>query len=187
MKIWVTRHGQTRLNLEKRMQGLSDEPLNETGRRQAREAREKLGEMTFDRVYSSPLNRAVETAEILAGISREQIRMDARLTEVDFGKYEQRKYTALGPAMSLYWALPELFPCPKTVERIPDMIRRSEAVLADIRKEAAESGAENILIVCHGGIIRVLCGILEGRRKKIKWRPKPHNLEMRIYETDKML
>lgn len=42
MKIWITRHGQTALNKQKLMQGLTDEPLNETGIQQAKKARKRL-------------------------------------------------------------------------------------------------------------------------------------------------
>ena len=45
MKIWITRHGQTALNKQKLMQGLTDEPLNETGIQQAKEARKKIGDI----------------------------------------------------------------------------------------------------------------------------------------------
>ena len=48
MKIWITRHGQTALNKQKLMQGLTDEPLNETGIQQAKEARKKIGDIHFD-------------------------------------------------------------------------------------------------------------------------------------------
>ena len=49
MKIWVTRHGQTNLNKGKRMQGLTDELLNDRGRDQARAARERIGEIDLTR------------------------------------------------------------------------------------------------------------------------------------------
>ena len=68
MMIYVTRHGQTDLNAKKLMQGRSDIPLNDTGRAQARAAREKLGNIKFDAVYSSPLCRAVETASIIGNV-----------------------------------------------------------------------------------------------------------------------
>ena len=44
---------------------------------------------------------------------------------------------------------------------------------------------ENVLIVCHGGIIRSLCGYLEDRKNGIKWRPKPNNCEIRVYESNR--
>lgn len=110
MLIYLTRHGQTRLNRQKLMQGLSDEPLNETGISQAEAVRRRIGDLSFDAVYASPLSRAVRTASIIGGVPEEVVIRDRRIIETDFGPYEQRNYALLGPAMTLYWALPELFP-----------------------------------------------------------------------------
>ena len=178
MKIYITRHGQTNLNKRRLMQGLTDEPLNETGRAQAREARLKLGDVRFDAVYASPLDRAQETASIVGGVERNQVIIDPRIIEVDFGPYEQRSYFKMGLWMTLYWAWPEVIPAPKGVETIESMVKRSKDFLDSIQ----EKGYDTILIVCHGGIIRALCGCLEKRPKGIKWRPKPHNCEIRTYE-----
>ena len=179
MKIWITRHGQTDLNRQKLMQGLTDAKINETGIAQAREARAQIGEIKFDAVFASPLDRAIETASIIGGVDRDEVHVDARIIETDFGRYEQCKYTKMGPAMTLYWACPELFPAPKTVETIESMVARSRSFLQEI--EACDY--ENVLIVCHGGIIRALCGYLEDRKNHIKWRPKAHNCEIRVYES----
>ena len=86
MRIYVTRHGQTDLNAKKLMQGRSDYPLNETGREQARAAREKLKDIKFDAVYSSPLSRAVETASIIGNVPAFRVITDERIIEADFGK-----------------------------------------------------------------------------------------------------
>lgn len=179
MKIWITRHGQTRLNKKKLMQGLTDEPLNERGREQAREAGAGLGDVTFDAVIASPLDRAIETASLISGRDRKDIQVDPRIIEVDFGRYEQRPYSRMGIAMTLYWALPEVFPAPKTVETVVSMVARSSEFL----KELEQKDYENVLVVCHGGIIRALCGYMEDRPRGIKWRPKPKNCEMRVYES----
>lgn len=178
MKIWVTRHGQTNLNKKKLMQGLTDEPLNDTGRAQAAEAGKQTKGVVFDAVYASPLDRAIETASLIGHVNREDIIIDPRIIEVDFGKYEARPYTLMGLRMTLYWALPEIFPAPKTVETVASMRSRSSSFLKDLE----EKGYENVLVVCHGGIIRALCGYLEGRRNGIKWRPKPKNCEIRVYD-----
>lgn len=183
MKIWLTRHGQTNLNKARLMQGRTDEPLNENGIRQAREMRKLLeaeyGAVHFDAVYASPLSRAVRTASILGRISPEKILIDSRLIETDFGKYEQRNYLLLGLPMTLYWAFPEIFPAPPTVETIASMTERSRSFL----KELEACSYENVLVACHGGILRALCGYMEDRENGIKWRPKPHNCEVRIYES----
>lgn len=177
MTIYLTRHGQTNLNKRKLMQGLTDEPLNETGRAQAKEARAGIGDVRFDAVYASPLDRAQETAAIIGGVDREKVIIDPRIIEVDFGPYEQRSYFKMGLWMTLYWACPELIPAPKGVENVASMVARSRSFLEDVKSK----DCENVLIVCHGGIIRALCGCLENRKKGIKWRPKPHNCEIRKY------
>ncbi len=179
MKIWITRHGQTDLNKAKLMQGLTDAPLNEKGIAQAAAARKAIGDITFDAVYASPLERAITTAMIIGNVPREQIITDQRIIEADFGRYEQKPYHRMGIPMTLYWALPEVFPAPPTVETIRSMTARSHAFL----RELEQKPCENVLVVCHGGIIRALCGYMEDRKNGIRWRPKPHNCEIRVYES----
>ena len=179
MKIWVTRHGQTNLNKKKLMQGLVDEPLNEVGIAQAKEARASIGDVTFDAVYASPLDRAITTASIIGNLPKSEVIIDKRIIEADFGKYERCHYYKMGPHMTMFWALPEVIPAPKTVETIDSMVKRSSEFLRELEKK----DYENVLVACHGGIIRALCGYLEDQKNGIKWRPKPHNCEIRIYES----
>lgn len=179
MRIWVTRHGQTALNAGKKMQGRSDIPLNETGIAQAKEARAKIGDVKFDAVYSSPLQRAVKTASIIGDVPEQEIIKDERIIEADFGKYEQKSYYGCGPAMSLYWMFPEFFPAPKGVETTDQMIQRTRSFL----KELETRDYENVLIACHGGIIRFIRGYLEGAKEGYVWRPRPKNCEIRVYES----
>lgn len=178
MKIWLTRHGQTNLNKAKLMQGRTDEPLNERGREQATHVRDIIGGVKFDAVYASPLDRAQETASIISGFKREDIIIDERIIEADFGKYEKKPYGSLGIKMTAYWAVPEIFTAPDTVETIASMIERSHGFL----KELEQKDYENVLVVCHGGIIRALCGYLEDKENGIRWRPKPKNCEVRVYD-----
>ncbi len=179
MKIWIARHGQTRLNKMKLMQGRTDEPLNETGIAQAKAAREKIGDIKFDAVYSSPLDRAIVTGSIIGNVDRSEIIIDDRLIEADFGIYEQKKYYLLNPAMVLYWSMPELFPAPATVEKLSELIGRSHSFL----KELEQKDYENVLVACHGGIMRPLSGYLMDRPNGIYWRPKPKNCEIRVFES----
>ena len=179
MRIYLTRHGQTDLNAKKLMQGRSDIPLNETGKAQARAAKEKLGNVKFDAVYASPLDRAIETAQTISGIDRSEIIIDERIIETDFGKYEQKPYSTMGLPMNLYWLLPEVFPAPKTVESTDQMIARVRSFFEDLEKK----DYDNVLIACHGGIIRVIRGYLEGAKKGYVWRPRPKNCEIRVYES----
>lgn len=179
MKIWITRHGQTNLNKARLMQGLTDEPLNKTGIMQARKTRALIGDVRFDAVYASPLNRAIMTGSIIGGVNPSDVIIDPRIIEADFGKYEKRKYYLLGPAMTLYWALPEIFPAPPTVETIASLRKRS----SDFLRELEQKDYKNVLVSCHGGIMRALTGYMMDKKNGIVWRPKPHNCEIRVFES----
>ena len=179
MKIWIARHGQTRYNKQHLMQGRTDEPLNETGIQQAKTAREKIGNIKFDAVYASPLSRAITTGSIVGNVNPSEIIIDERLIEADFGRYELKNYYLLGLPMMLYWYLPELFPAPETVETIASMIERSHSFL----KELERKSYDNVLIACHGGIMRPLSGYLMDKQNGIYWRPKPKNCEIRVFES----
>ena len=89
MKIYIVRHGQTEMNRAGALQGRTDLPLTGQGIAQAERLRDYFREqgIHFDRVYSSPLGRAVRTAEIAAGWSGPLV-IDERLTEMDYGPYE---------------------------------------------------------------------------------------------------
>ncbi len=177
MKIWIARHGQTDLNHNKRMQGLTDALLNEIGILQARQSRRNIGDVHFDAVYSSPLQRAKLTGSIIGNVDLSDVIVDERLIEVDFGKYEQRKYYLMGPAMTLYWSFPKIFPVPPTVEPLSSLKERASSFL----KELESKDYDNVLVACHGGIMRALCGYLEEASDGLHWK-RAKNCEIRVYE-----
>lgn len=179
MKIYVTRHGQTDYNKKRMMQGLSDIPLNEVGIAQARDRRKSLGDMKFDAVYASPLKRAVKTAEIIGNVKPEDIIIDDRIIEANFGKYELKSYYKTGLPMMLYWSFPEIFKAPEGVETIREMVERTSSFL----RELEQKDYENVLVACHGGIIRPIRGYLEDKKNGIIWRPRPKNCEIFVYES----
>ena len=81
--------------------------------------------------------------------------------------------------MSLYWALPEIFPAPKTVETVASMVERTREFMLELEQK----DYDNVLIAAHGGILRAVNGYLLDKKNGIKWRPKMHNCEARIYES----
>ena len=91
MKAYVMLHGQTDLDSEGRIIGNSDPPLNDAGRKQAREAAKQLQEKGIDMILSSPQIRAMETAEIIAegfGFDKGKITKGIKLYERAFGDLE---------------------------------------------------------------------------------------------------
>ncbi len=87
MEIYIVRHGTTPWNEKKKLQGSVDKELNEAGRRVARLTGEGVRDIPFDRIYSSPLKRAYETAELIRNGREIPIDTDDRLKEIDFGDY----------------------------------------------------------------------------------------------------
>jgi len=87
-ELWLVRHGQTDWNLEQRIQGHTDLPLNGTGMAQARDLGESLAGSSFDALFSSDLQRARQTAAALARRFHLSIHLDQRLRERSLGVWE---------------------------------------------------------------------------------------------------
>ena len=146
--IYIIRHGETRKNKEKLLQGRSNDPLNEAGIRQAEEAREFFKDrgIHFSKVYTSPLVRAVRTAQIIAGSSVGVI-MDDRLLEMDYGPYEGTSLEPPAPEV-LYFFMDFInHPAPDGMESLESVTGRLGDFLEEIREEAAGGG--DILISTH--------------------------------------
>ncbi|PFA67092.1 phosphoglycerate mutase [Bacillus sp. AFS015802] len=95
--IYVIRHGQTDLNKEGRLQGRRGLPLNQEGGRQAEDLKQQLSHIRFDYVFSSPQERAIQTAEIATGMS---CVIDSRLDVYDLGEVDgllKREVKMAGP------------------------------------------------------------------------------------------
>lgn len=89
--VYLTRHGQTIWNLEKRLQGRGDSPLTENGKERAEELKERIKDLNIDIIYSSPIRRALTTAEIIRGDKNIEIVTEDDLMEMCFGDYEGEK------------------------------------------------------------------------------------------------
>lgn len=142
--IYIIRHGQTALNNKKALQGRSDHPLNEVGLQQAADAGKALAEqgVVFDRVYTSPLVRAIQTAELVApGV--EPV-VDERLIEMDYGPYEGADLSDPPPEVVEFFSDFVHNPAPDGMEQLSSVVERVGAFLKDIR------GVEgNVLISTH--------------------------------------
>ncbi|WP_425308506.1 histidine phosphatase family protein [Ammonicoccus fulvus] len=95
-RLVIWRHGQTDWNLQGRWQGQADVPLNAVGRAQARRAAPALAGYGFTHLFSSDLLRAMETADILAGLVGLPVARDARLQEINVGNWVGRTMEQIG-------------------------------------------------------------------------------------------
>lgn len=165
--VWLARHGETTWNQSRRIQGWSDIPLSNRGREQARTLAFETYGGAFDRVWSSDLGRAVETAEIIPRPPQ----TDVRLRELHFGELEGLTWDDLHT--STQEALMEFdgFSAPGG-ESVEVMRRRAVAFVDEL-----VPGTH--LVVTHAGIIRVLlwaCGIDDhpepGQLSTVDWTNK---------------
>ena len=144
--IYIIRHGQTEKNRANVLQGRSDVPLNDSGRRQAEEVRDRFREagVHFDKLYTSPLVRAVQTAEIVAGTSHHTV--DDRLIEMDYGPYEGMDLKTPAPEVREFFQDFVHNPAPEGMEPLKEVVARLGRFMEEIRAEAAK---KNILISTH--------------------------------------
>lgn len=154
--VFMARHGETDDNLEPiRVQGFTDTPLNEVGRRQAAELAERAVALGPASLWSSDLSRARETAEIVGARLGLQLRLDARLREANRGRWEGRRFIDIEreePKLYAAWRQAgEHFRFPGG-ESLRDQLDRVKAALEDVRR----SRELPALVVCHGGSIRVM-------------------------------
>lgn len=154
MKLYLTRHGQTEWNVEKRMQGAMDSPLTELGRRQARRLRLRLAALPIDRMYVSPLPRARATAQLLAEERQLATVVDGRLREAALGAFEgltmeqaQQRYPEQAHAFRM---APERFEPVGGGERFEQVHERVSDFLAEIQEMRG-----TVLVVAHALVLRV--------------------------------
>lgn len=159
MKIYLFRHGETEWNKERKLQGQSDVPLNEFGRELAVKTSRALSGLSFDRAFSSPLSRAVETAKIIIDHRNIPLTTDKRLMEMHFGDYEGDPFDPpkTDPAHPLHNFLcrPECYVSSAGAESFEEAMERAGEFLRE-QIVPLEGKCENILIVAHGAFNRCL-------------------------------
>ena len=151
--IFIVRHGQTELNTAHVLQGRSNHPLNDAGIAQARATAQALAErgISFSHVFSSPLVRAVQTAEILApGVA---VQLDERLIEMDYGPYEGADLTNPAPESVTFFSDFVHNPAPKGMEQLVQVVARTGAFVEEVKGLPS-----NILVSTHAIAMK---GILE--------------------------
>lgn len=162
MHLFLIRHGQTKHNNDRRYQGSTDTPLNETGELQAKEIAKRLSDKKFAAIYSSDLQRAVQTAEFIAKKHKLVVKQDERLREISFGDWEGMSYDEIqkiSPDLLEKWINDPTNISPPNGETLNQLASRVKSAIDEIKsKYKAE---ESVLLVTHGGVIRtLLCTVL---------------------------
>ena len=167
MDIYFIRHGETDWNVQRKVQGRSDIPLNDYGRELAYATKKGLEDegVKFDKAFCSPLIRAVETAKILLEDTDIEPIPDPRLIEIDFGEYEGFSIP-LAKTDSKYAEFGKCFndPAnyhPKSGEDFEALYARSRSFVNEVLIPL-ENKTSTVLVAAHGALIRGILNVIEG-------------------------
>lgn len=161
LRLYFMRHGETVWNTERRYQGMTDIELSEEGLRQAECAAKRFKNIKIDKIYASPLKRAMKTAEKIAAEKGIEIISEDDFREIHFGEWEGKTVPELtekyGESYTNFIREPHKygFPGEGSVENVINRIKPGIDRLI-----AEEKG--NVLIVSHGGIIRLMIMYIMG-------------------------
>ena len=184
------RHGLTELNRDKRVGGRVDVPLVEEGREQAREARQRFDGTPFDVVISSPLSRVLETAEIIAGVGRDEVQVEESCIERSFGEMEglapeqvreqlpQVRYTRIGEVD--YSLNP---PGGENFEQLHERAREF------FEQTVMSHRGKRVVLFCHENFLQQLHGVIRGLGpfESLEWGILNCELNQFLLDSDGML
>lgn len=156
-RLCLVRHGETAWNVERRLQGHLDVPLNPLGHRQAEATAMRLGSLRFAALYSSDLCRAQQTATAVANRHGLAVVTEPRLRERHYGLFQGLTYDEaerLHPdAYRSFVQRDPGFAFPEGGESLEDFAARVHSVLDEI---TVRHPGEQVLVVTHGGVLDIV-------------------------------
>lgn len=168
MRLWLLRHGETDSNRGGVFQGQLDIPLNDEGITQARLTAERLANVRFGRIYASDLSRAGETARIIAERQQVGVELDADLREMHYGVLQGLRYDLAAETLSAHGMADAIEGIrllgastrPPGGESVRVVRNRAVRFLRRVESDNQASHVSDILIVAHGGQLRILMTVL---------------------------
>nr|WP_290441225.1 histidine phosphatase family protein [Clostridium algidicarnis] len=184
VNIYIARHGETKWNIEGRMQGIKNSDLTQRGIGDARSLGESLKDIDFDCIYSSPLGRALDTAKYIRQDDNTKIILDDSLKELNLGLWEGMTHEEIKEKYPIQYnnfrEHPESFES-QGGESFLELIKRVEKGLNNIIKD---ENHENILIITHTCVIKAISIIVKGNDVKDFWNlPFINNTSLTILEV----
>lgn len=157
MELYLIRHGTTDWNKEAKFQGSVDIELNSEGRELAGKLGERLEKISFDKIYSSPLIRAYETACLIRGHKNIQIVRDERLREISFGGLEgipYKEWIETDHPRKYFFTAPEKYLPPEGGETFASVCERTkDFIVNEIEPLQKINPNGRYMIVAHGALL----------------------------------
>lgn len=158
--LTLVRHGQTEWNLQRRIQGSTDIPLNDTGREHAADAAALLRDTTHHAIYASPLTRARQTAEIIAqDLGLGDLTLSPDMREREFGDAEGMLVTDY---LAKFGDWHSDVPGAERLSEVRDRALTALDRIARTERERSAPTARSVIVVTHGGVIRALLNHASG-------------------------
>ena len=185
--LYVMRHGQTDWNIDYRLQGSVDIPLNETGREMAKAACDKYRNTHIDVCYCSPLSRARETAELVLAGRDIPIVVEDLIREANFGEYEGQCNIYEHPDWEMYkfFRDPANYCADKGAESFEEMFARADAFIEKYLRADLAAG-KDVLVVGHGAMSLALVNRIEEIPLGKFWDRFLQNCELDQVDTKKL-
>jgi broad specificity phosphatase PhoE len=184
--LWLVRHGESTWNVAGLVQGHNDEAeLTQRGRQQAAAAAEEFRGRRVRAIYASDLRRAQQTAAALAAVLNLTVHSDERLRERSLGVLEGQLHATINP--SFYGFADGLVIDPEVKppagESLRDLYQRTAAFADDLAAAPGRALAGDVIVVAHGGSVRMLDAYLHGVPvDQMTWRPVDNATTLRIPE-----
>lgn len=189
-KLYLLRHGETDWNQKSIFQGQTDIDLNESGQNDARKAVEIFKDIKINQIYSSDLKRAQNTALMISENKNLEIQIDKQLREISFGDWEGLKFKEIKnqfPKMITDWQQDPLHYSPPAGEKLIDFKKR---IVNFFKKMIQKNKGDKILVVTHGGVIKVYLTAILAIDPQNFWQFQIDNgslTEIKFYDEDIIL
>jgi len=175
VRLLLVRHGETEWTRTGRYQGTTDTALSEIGLAQAQALATRLAGVKLAAILSSDLRRALDTAAPIARAHAQPVCPEPRLREIGFGVWEGLTWTQIeqqDPLTWAQWTADPMSAMPAGGESLSSIAARLNQLLAEL---AARPDDETILLVAHGGSLRVLICLALGLPPGSAWSLRMEN------------
>ena len=185
LKIYITRHGETEWNIQKRLQGWRDSELTENGIKNAMSLGVRLKGVNFNTIYSSPSTRTMMTANLISADRDIPIIINSNLKEINMGDWEGKTHSYIEEHYPneyfSFWNTPHLY-TPINGETYIELHSRVIKALNEI-KNHHDSG--NVLIVTHTVVIKCLLAFFKNQPLEKLWEPPfIHDTSLSVVEIE---
>lgn len=190
MKLYVVRHGETEFNQKGILQGNSDSALTDSAIKGAKMMGDFLKETDFDMIISSPLGRALKTAEYICAQRKQNIIQMPLVMEMGFGHWQGRSKDEICQDERTkknyynFFEQPERYLPVEGAESFESLFARAHQFLDEMKQLSKQKPSGRILLISHGAYIKALLSIVQGKKLNDFWSgPFINNLSITIFDV----